>query len=111
MMRTQKQLYPRTSNVYTCELETCAICGSQLVQSDCLSGRKIVQTMSSVFRIAYYPKQCLIPGSAGYQSNLRSAEWQQIALLYSAYGFDVIAASVGNGKRCIKPLARYTPPW
>lgn len=91
-MRTQKQLYPRTSNVYTCELETCAICGSQLVQSDCLSGRKIVQTMSSVFRMAYYPKQCPIPGCAGYQSSLRSAEWQQIAPLYGTYGFDVIAS-------------------
>jgi hypothetical protein len=91
-MRTQKQLYPQTSNVYTCELETCAICGRQLVQSDCLSGRKIVQTMSSVFRIAYYPKRCPIPGCAGYQSSLRSAEWQQIAPLYGTYGFDVIAS-------------------
>jgi hypothetical protein len=91
-MRTQKQLYPQTSNVYTCELETCAICGSQLLQSDCLSGRKIVQTMSSVFRIAYYPKQCPISGCAGYQRSLRSAEWQQIAPLYGTYGFDVIAS-------------------
>ena len=91
-MRTQKRLYPQTSNVYKCELETCLICGSRLEQSDYLNGRKIVQTMSSVMQIGYYPKECPSPGCKGYQSSLRSAEWQQIAPLYGTYGYDVIAS-------------------
>jgi hypothetical protein len=91
-MRTQKQLYPEISKVYTCELERCSICGSQLVPGDYQSGRKIVQTMSTVLQIAYYPKQCPLPSCAEYQNSLRSAEWQQIAPLYGTYGFDVIAS-------------------
>lgn len=90
-MRTQKGLYAQTSNVYKCELETCLICGSQLKQSDNLNGRKIVQTMTSTMQIGYYAKGCPIPECDGYQSWLRSAEWQQIAPLNGTYGYDVIA--------------------
>lgn len=90
-MRTQKQLYPETSKVYTCELERCSKCGSRLERSDYLSGRKIVQTMSLVLQISYYPKQCPRADCAGYQNRLRSAEWQQIGPLWGTYGFDVIA--------------------
>jgi hypothetical protein len=77
--------------VYKCELEKCSICGSLLEQSDYLNGRKIVQTMSSVMQIGYYAKECPMPGCRGYQSSLRSAEWQQIAPLNGTYGYDVIA--------------------
>jgi hypothetical protein len=78
--------------VYTCELEVCSICGSLLEQSDYLNGRKIVQTMSEIMQIGYYPKRCPQPGCAGQQNSLRAAEWQQIAPLYGTYGFDVIAS-------------------
>lgn len=91
-MRTQKQLYPQISNVYKCELEICSICSSRLEQSDYLTGRKIVQTRPSVMQVGYYPKWCPIPECVGYQSKLRSAEWQQIAPLYGTYGYDVIAS-------------------
>ncbi len=57
-MRTPKQLYVQTSNVYKCELEKCIICGSRLEQSDYLYGRKIVQAMTSVMQIGYYAKGC-----------------------------------------------------
>lgn len=91
-MRTQKQLYPQISKVYRCELEVCSICGGLLEQSDYLNGRKIVQTMSSVMQIGYYPKRCPRPGCAGQQNSLRSVEWQQVAPIYGTYGFDVIAS-------------------
>lgn len=91
-MRTQKQLKPQISNVYKCELEKCLICDSRLEQSDNLNGRKIVQTMTSTMQIGYYAKGCPIPECDGYQSWLRSAEWQQIAPLNGTYGYDVIAS-------------------
>ena len=90
-MRTQKRLYPQISNVYKCELETCSMCGSLLEQRDNLNGRKIVQTMSAVIQIGYYPKACPMPGCKGYQSSLRSGEWQHLAPLNGTYGYDVIA--------------------
>lgn len=90
-MRTPKQLYPQSSKVYRCELEVCSKCGSQLEQRDYLNGRKIVQTMSGVLQIGYYPKRCAQPNCADHQSSLRSAGWQQVAPLHGTYGFDVIA--------------------
>jgi len=90
-MRTPKQLYPQISKTYTCELETCSICGSLLESSGYLNGRKTVQTMSSVMKIAYYPKRCSKSDCRGAKTNLRSAKWQQIAPLHGAYGYDVIA--------------------
>jgi hypothetical protein len=89
-MRTEKQLCPGISTVYTCELETCPGCGSQLERVGYLNGRKTVQTMTGVMQIGYYPKRCPAPGCGGEQSSLRSAEWQQVAPLYGTYGFDVI---------------------
>lgn len=91
-MRTPKQLYPQISKVYRCELEVCSNCGSLLEQSDYLNGRKIVQTMSGVMQIGYYPKRCPQPDCRGHQSSLRSGEWQQVAPIYGTYGFDVIAS-------------------
>jgi len=91
-MRTQKRLYPEISKVYICELEACSICGGLLEQNDYLNGRKIVQTMTSVMQIGYYPKRCTQPGCAGQQNSLRSGEWQQVAPIYGTYGFDVIGS-------------------
>lgn len=91
-MRIAKQLYPQITKVYTCELEICSSCGSRLEQSDYLNGRKIVQTMSSVLQISYYPKRCPQPECREYQRNLRSGGWQQVAPLYGSYGFDVIGS-------------------
>jgi len=90
-MRTPKQLYPQISKTYTYELETCSICGHPLMQEEYTNGRKIVQTMESVMKIAYCPKRCLNPDCDGQGANLRSAGWQQIAPLHGTYGYDVIA--------------------
>ncbi len=90
-MRTPKQLYPQISKMYTYELETCLICGCPLKQEEYTNGRKIVQTMESVMKIAYRPKRCLNPDCNGQGANLRSAGWQQIAPLNGTYGYDVIA--------------------
>ncbi len=90
-MRTPKQLYPQISKIYTCELETCSACGSLLEISDYLNGRKTIQTMSSIMRIAYYPKRCPNLNCEGVGTNLRSVEWQQIAPLHGTFGYDVIA--------------------
>ncbi len=90
-MRTPKQLYPQISKMYTYELETCSICGGPLKQEEYTNGRKIVQTMESVMKIAYRPKRCLNPDCDGQGTNLRSAGWQQIAPLHGTYGYDVIA--------------------
>ena len=91
-MRTEKQLYPENTRVYRCELEVCSSCGSLLEQSDYLNGRKIVQTMSGVMQIGYYPKRCSQPDCGGYRNSLRAAAWQQVAPIYGTYGFDVIAS-------------------
>jgi len=99
-MRTQKQLYPHSSKVYICELETCLICGTPLVGCDYLSGRKTVQTMTEVMGIAYRPKRCPVDSCVGHQKSLKSAEWQQIAPMYGSYGFDVIA-TIGWQRRTL----------
>jgi hypothetical protein len=90
-MRTQKHLVSEITKVYQCELEMCATCGNTLERSVNVNGRKIVQTMLEVMKIAYYPKQCPMPNCTGQTSRLRSAEWQQIAPLNGTYGYDVIA--------------------
>ena len=90
-MRTQKQLYPDTSKVYTYELDTCLICRTPLVRCNYLSGRKTVQTLREVLEIAYQPQRCPVVSCAGHHSILKSAEWQQLAPMHGTYGFDVIA--------------------
>lgn len=102
-MRTPKQLYLQISGMYTYEQETCAICGCRLEQRDYASGRKIVQTMTSVMKIAYYPKRCPNPECEGEGIHLRSAQWQQIAPLYSTYGHDVIANIEVPAKKWTSP--------
>jgi hypothetical protein len=97
-MRTQKQLYPHSSKVYTYELDTCLICGTPLERCNYLSGRKTVQTMTAVMEIAYQPQRC--PLGSCEESILKSAEWQQIAPLHGTYGFDVIA-TIGWQRRTL----------
>lgn len=99
-MRTQKQLYPHSSKVYTYELDTCLICGTSLERCNYLSGRKTVQTMTAVMGIAYQPQRCSVASCVGHQSILKSAEWQQIAPLHGSYGFDVIA-TIGWQRRTL----------
>jgi hypothetical protein len=90
-MRTRKQLYSEISKVYTCELEQCSVCGGRLEICPYVSGRKTIQTMSGVMRIAYQPKRCGESSCVGYGESLKSGAWQQLAPRHSTYGYDVIA--------------------
>lgn len=90
-MRTCRTLYTHSSEMYTCELESCPVCGEPLTLSRYSSGRKIVQTLSSVLEVGYWPKQCDNPACGKYGKKWRSMEWEQIAPLHCTYGFDVIA--------------------
>lgn len=99
-MRTQRQLHPEVSVVYTCELKNCIICGTPLVGCDYLSGCKTVQTMAAIMEIAYRPKRCPVGKCKGHQGSLRSGEWQQIAPLNGTYGFDVIG-NIGRRRQTL----------
>ena len=90
-MRTYRALYPQSYEMYICELESCPKCGAPPILSKYSSGRKTVQTLSSVLEIGYWPKECNNPDCSSYGKKWRSAEWQQIAPLHCTYGFDVIA--------------------
>ncbi|RLI99194.1 MAG: hypothetical protein DRP08_07460 [Candidatus Aenigmatarchaeota archaeon] len=88
-MRTPSELYTQKPIVYSCELKVCPECGGQLKVAY-VSGRKTVQTMTNVMTIAQKPKYCAEPSCKRYQKVCKSAQWQQIAPLYSIYGYDVI---------------------
>lgn len=90
-MRIGRTLCPQSSEMYTCEVETCPACDEPLNLSRYSSGRKIVQTLSSVLQVGYWPKQCDNPACGKYGMKWRSMKWEQIAPLYCTYGFDVIA--------------------
>ena len=90
-MRTCRELYPQSSEMYMCELESCPICGDPLNLSEYSSGHKTVQTTASVLEIGYWPKQCDNPRCFNYGVKWRSARWLLIAPLHCTYGFDVIA--------------------
>ena len=91
-MRTPKELYPQVSEMFVCELDHCPICEGPLTVCDYRSGRKTVQTLSTVLQIVYWPKQCADPNCSGHQRRLRSAQWLQVAPFYCTYGYDVIAS-------------------
>ena len=91
-MRTRRELYPQSPQMYTCELESCPVCRDSLSLSEYSSGHKIVQTLSSTLEILYWPKQCDNPNCPGHGKKWRSAQWQQIAPIHCTYGFDVIAS-------------------
>ena len=90
-MRTRRALYPQSSEMYTCELESCPVCSEALSLSEYSSGHKIVQTLSSILEIGYWPKQCDNPECPNHGKKWRSAQWQQIAPVHFTYGFEVIA--------------------
>ncbi len=88
-MRTPSKLYTQKPIVYSCELQVCPECGGQL-KVRYVSGRKTVQTLTSISTIAQKPKYCAEPSCKRYQEVCKSAQWQQIAPLHSIYGYDVI---------------------
>lgn len=90
-MKTPRGLYVTNTTVYTCELMTCPCCGGPLVDWQYTTGRKTVQTMMAVLRIAHRPKRCASAQCPGQQKAWKSAAWQQIAPWYGTYGYDVIA--------------------
>jgi len=92
-MRTKKNLNVGLTevNIFHCELDICPLCGMPLHQCDYRSGKKTVQHLTKVMRIAYQPKTCLNSGCKDYQQPLRSFGWQQTAPLSCTYGYDVIA--------------------
>lgn len=89
-MRTPREVYPKKAILYSCELETCPLCGGPL-KALYVSGRKTVQTLPAVLTIAQRTKHCADPDCAGHQKTWKSAQWQQIAPRYCTYGYDVIA--------------------
>lgn len=89
-MRTPRQFYTGKATVYICELEQCPVCSEGLVVSY-TSGRKTVQTLPGVLRIAQRPKHCGNPDCAARRVTRYSAEWQQLAPAWCTYGYDVIA--------------------
>jgi hypothetical protein len=90
-MKTPRELYHPKPTVYTCELETCLICGGPLVEWGYQSGAKTVQSMTKMLTIAQRPKRCADPQCPWHTRVLKSARWQQIAPWYCTYGYDVIA--------------------
>jgi len=89
-MRTQRELYPGKTTVYTCELERCPVCNGMLEMSY-TSGSKTVQTMNGVLVIAQRTKRCSNLECVGRQVRQYSAQWRQIAPVSCTYGYDVIA--------------------
>ena len=90
-MRTAKELSPRTSNVYVCELDHCPVCHGSLSRCNYRSGSKTVQELGGVHRVVYQPKCCVNPNCEEFRRSLRSAEWLQIAPIGGPDGYDVIA--------------------
>lgn len=89
-MRTPKILYPTERKIYKPELSSCPICAQSLMLYNYLAWDKTVQTLNSVLSIASRPGHCTDPACSGYTMRLLSAEGQQIALLGSTYGYDVL---------------------
>jgi hypothetical protein len=57
-MRAAKDFPALTPTVYTCELEWCPHCEAPLGVAQYVSGRKTVQPLNGVARVAYQPKVC-----------------------------------------------------
>ena len=89
-MKTAKNLIPTCTQIFQCEIETCSTCGETLVNNSYRSGKKIVQGLERVVRIAYQPKHCMNPECSDYQHSLKSAQWLQTAPIGCTFGFDVI---------------------
>ena len=90
-MRTSKTLYRTPPIMFACELSSCPDCEGPLHALDYVNGRKTIQTMQDVLRVAYRPKACDEQGCRSARQPLPSAGWQQLAPKYGTYGYDVIA--------------------
>lgn len=90
-MRTAKDFPTLTPMVYRCELEECPRCEAPLEVAPYVNGRKTVQTLNGVVRVAYRPKVCVQEACAAAGLALPSATWAHVAPKYGTYGFDVIA--------------------
>jgi Transposase, Mutator family len=90
-MRTARDFPALTPTVYTCELEWCPHCEAPLEVAQYVNGRKTVQTLNGVVRVAYRPKVCVREACAAVGQALPSAAWAHVAPKYGTYGFDVIA--------------------
>ena len=91
-MKTPHPLYNGRLTVYTCELETCALCGAGLVAWGYQSSPMTVFTLTGVRNVAQRPKRCPNAGCAWHTALLKSATWQHLAPRYGVYGYDVVAA-------------------
>lgn len=89
-MKTQRVLYPETTMICRCELESCLICQGRMKVAY-TSGVKVIQTMRDVMAATHLPKRCADAACAGFVNVWRSAAWQQIAPRSCTYGYDVIA--------------------
>ena len=52
-MKTSKQLIPKYTQVFQCELETCPTCQALLFKTPYRSGKKIVQGLEEIVQIGY----------------------------------------------------------
>jgi len=89
-MRTPRELYHRTSIVYSCELDVCPGCNGSM-KVTYVSGMKTVQTMTGVLGIAHRPKHCADVACVRHQVVCKSSQWQQVAPCHCTYGYDVLA--------------------
>jgi len=90
-MKTPQPLYNGKLTVYTCELETCALCGAGLIEWGYQSGPRTVFALTAVSRVAQRPKRCPTAACAWHPALLKSVAWQHLAPRYGVYGYDVIA--------------------
>lgn len=90
-MKTPHPLYNDRLTVYTCELTTCALCGTRLVERGYQSSPKTIFTLAGVHRAAQRPKRCPNASCAWHAETLKAAAWHHLAPRYSVYGYDVIA--------------------
>ena len=89
-MKTQRELYPKTELICTCELESCPKCKGRM-KIAYVSGPKLVQTLSGTISVVHQAKGCRDEECGGNRVRWQSAQWRQIAPRSCTYGFDVIA--------------------
>jgi hypothetical protein len=76
---------------YTCELETCPVCGTGLLTCRHYRWAKTVQHLDRVVYVTNRPKRCPNPACPAASTTYGSAAAQAIALPFSSFGLDVIA--------------------
>lgn len=89
--RRPKHLSVTERIVYTCELATCPICGTELLPCRHYSWAKTIQQLDRAIAVASRPNRCPNPTCPASPTPFVSAAAQQVALPYSSYGLDVVA--------------------